>query len=787
MRRAACSTRHNNRTVIYRQHRYRRYSETPSWAPAPSQNPPSGVLFFTTGMRFKNQLFALVLSVVVPASFAAMLAIWYVYQEEQATQETSKSEAARTFSLLVDNELRSRQKILQTLASAPSLARGDLPQFYEFAKRAAPTPDNAIILIEPGGRQLFNTRAAWGAALPTQRQESIKALMQRDGGLAPLVSDVFLAPVGKRYDFVVQVPVLENNEIKYFLVMGVNVAAIQALLAQQTHPPSWLSAVVDRKGTVLARSRDPQTFVGRSSDAALQQLFAAAPSGVTRSVTLDGIAVKTFYHRVKASDWTVVLSIPESDIRRSAIEGAALFGLIAALVLIVSLAIARRIAGGVIARMQRLELAADALGRAQEVHYTPQGLVEVDAVGMRMAQVSEQLRLNQRELEQQVAQAVADAERAQRALLQGQKMEALGRLTGGIAHEFNNLLQTLTTSLQLARRVNESDRVQALLDTCAKALKRAKVLTGQLSSFGRTQDARLETVSLHEHIGEFRQLVDNVLPASIALNVHLPDGAWAVTIDPTQFELTFLNLAINAKDAMPSGGSIRVEVTNESGICPAEGLARGDYVRMRFADSGVGMSAEVMARALDPFFTTKKVGEGTGLGLPQAFGFARQSGGTLLLRSREGHGTEVDIYLPRASGPAVAPPTSNAASTVHAPAAVGGTLLFVEDDALVRESVAPALEGSGYFVIMAESADAALACLAAGTKVDFVFSDVVMPGTLNGIDLARTVLTRFPHVKVILATGYSENRVSIPGVHVLAKPYDVADVLRLLSRMAPRT
>jgi CheY-like chemotaxis protein len=135
----------------------------------------------------------------------------------------------------------------------------------------------------------------------------------------------------------------------------------------------------------------------------------------------------------------------------------------------------------------------------------------------------------------------------------------------------------------------------------------------------------------------------------------------------------------------------------------------------------------------------------------------------------------------------VAPPTSNAASTVHAPAAVGGTLLFVEDDALVRESVAPALEGSGYFVIMAESADAALACLAAGTKVDFVFSDVVMPGTLNGIDLARTVLTRFPHVKVILATGYSENRVSIPGVHVLAKPYDVADVLRLLSRMAPRT
>lgn len=734
-------------------------------------------------MRFKNQLFALVLSVVVPASLAAMFAIWYVYQEEQAAQETGMREAARNFSLLVDNELRSRQQILRTLANAPSLALGDLPRFYDFARRTAPTPDTTVILIDPTGRQVFNTRAPWGADLPTQRQKGIRALMERDGGRSPLVSDVFYAPVGKRHDFVVQVPVMAGEQIQYFLAMGVNVAAIQTLLAQQTLPASWLSAVVDRQGTVVARSRDAQTFVGKSSNPALQRLFADSRSGVIRSTTLDGIPVKTFYHRIAASDWTVVLSIPEDEIRRSAVEGAALFGLIAVLLLIISLAIARRIGGGVIARMQRLELAADALGRSQAVEYTPQGLVEVDAVGLRIAQASQQLLHSQRELEQRVALAVADAEHAQRALLQGQKMEALGRLTGGIAHEFNNLLQTLTTSLQLARRANQSERVQALLDTCTKALKRAKALTGQLSSFGRTQDARLETVSLAKHIHEFRQLVDNVLPASITLDVLVPDDAWPVTIDPTQFELTLLNLAINAKDAMPSGGSIRVEVTNEPGICPAEGLARSDYVRLRFADSGIGMGPEVMARALDPFFTTKRVGEGTGLGLPQAFGFARQAGGTLLLHSLEGRGTEVHIFLPRASG-APAVPGPGPAVEAESPTATGGTLLFVEDDALVRESVAPALESGGYFVIMAESADAALACLEAGTKVDFLFSDVVMPGTLNGIDLAKSVQGRFPHVKVILATGYSENRVSIPGVQVLAKPYDVSDVLRLLSRSA---
>jgi len=716
-----------------------------------------------------------------------MLAIWYVYQEEQATQETGLKEAARTFSLLVDNELQSRQRILRTIANAPSLATGDLETFYEFAKKNAPTSDTTIILIEPSGRQLLNTRVPLGSVLPTQRASNISDLMQRDGGVSPLVSDVFFAPLGKRYDFIVQVPFMERGAVRYFVVMGVNAASVQALMSQQNMPASWLGAIVDRKGVVLARSRDPEKFVGKASDERLQKLFSSSTQGVTRSVTLDGVAVKTFYQRVAASDWTVVLSIPESEIRRSALRGAGLFALAAVLVLIISLLVARRIGAGVIARMDRLALAADALGRGEPVSYTSQGLVEVDAVGVRIAQVSDRLLLNQRELELRVAQAVADTERAQRALLQGQKMEALGRLTGGIAHEFNNLLQTLSTSLQLAKRANESERVQGLLDTCTKALKRAKTLTGQLSSFGRTQDARLETVSLQKHIHEFRQLVDNVLPASIALDVVIPEEAWPVTIDPTQFELAFLNLVINAKDAMPTGGNIRVVVGNEAGASPAAGLPVGDYVRVSFSDSGMGMTADVMAKALDPFFTTKRVGEGTGLGLPQAFGFARQSGGTLLLHSREGQGTQVDIYLPRAVGATEAPALAadlraSTAGGLPAEGMGGGTLLFVEDDALVRESVAPALEGDGFFVIMAESADAALACLEAGTKIDVVFSDVVMPGTINGIDLARTIVSRFPHIKVVLATGYSENRVSMPGVQVLAKPYDVADVLRVLRK-----
>lgn len=735
-------------------------------------------------MRFKSQLFALVLSVLLPASLAALLAIWYVYREEQASKETSLKEAARTFSNLVDNELRSRQKILRTIANAPSLASGDLDNFYEFARKTAPTPDTAVILIDPSGRQILNTRLPLGSELPTRRNASISELMQRNGADAALVSDMFFAPIGKRYDFVVQVPIIERGEIKYFVVMGVDAAAVQALINQQKLPENWLAAIVDRKGAVVARSRDPEKFVGRSTDERLQRLFASTTQGVTRSVTLDGISVKTFYHRVAASDWTVVLSIPEEEITRSAFRGAGLFAAAALMLLILSLLVARKIGAKVISRMQRLEAAAEALGRGEEVVYAPQGLMEIDAVGARIAEVSNRLVSSQRELERRVAEAIADTERAQRALLQSQKMEALGRLTGGIAHEFNNLLQTLSTSLQLAKRSSDIERIHALVDTCSKALKRAKVLTGQLSSFGRTQDARMEAASLHKHIQEFRQLVDNVLPAGIKLTVELPEEDWPVTIDPTQFELAFLNLVINAKDAMPSGGTIRLVVTNEHDATPAPGFARGDYVRASFTDTGIGMSAEVMAKALDPFYTTKKVGQGTGLGLPQAFGFAKQSGGTLLLQSTEGQGTKVEIILPKAEGPIKVPKSVGPALSLDTEASAG-TLLFVEDDALVRESVAPALESGGFFVIMAESADAALACLEAGTKVDVVFSDVVMPGSLNGIDLARIVFGRFPNIRVVLATGYSENRVSIPGVRVLAKPYDMADVLRVLKSSSP--
>jgi len=733
-------------------------------------------------MRFRNQLLILVLSVVIPAFLAAILAVWYVYREEQAAQEKGMTEAARAFSFLVDTELQTKEGILKTLANSPALASGDLQEFYAYAKKMAPTPETAIILVDKSGRQLLNTRAPFGTPLPKQRASNINELMQRHGATGTLVSDVFLAPVAKRHDFVLQVPVMQGDEIQYFLVMGVNALAMQPLLVQQDLPPQWLGVIVDRKGVIVARSRDHRRFVGKSSDESIQKLFSSKTEGIVQTVTLDGVPVKTFFKRVPISDWTIVLSIPESELRRTPLRAAAFLALMMAILLGISFIFAQRIATRVIGRMNQLGASADKLGRGEEVLYQPQGLVEVDAVGARITDASRQIRRSKQELEHRVAEAVADTERAQRALLQSQKMDALGRLTAGIAHEFNNLLQTLTTALQLARMISSQERVQSLIDTCNKAVDRATSLTGQLGAFGRTQDARLETVSPDRPVRDFEQLVGNILPSNIDLQVDVADGLWAVTIDPTQFELALINLAFNAKDAMPAGGTIRLTVRNEMLASPPEGIPAGEYVRVCMADSGLGMTREVMGKALDPFFTTKKIGEGTGLGLPQAYGFARQSGGTLLLHSNEGRGTTVEIYLPR-SAEAIAGKTIEMPAKEAAPVA-GIRLLFVEDDPLVRESVVPALEKAGFEVFTAESADHALALLDTGAAVDIVFSDVVMPGSMSGIELAASLRARRPQVGVVLTTGYSEQRVSIPGVQVLPKPYDIADALRVLADAA---
>jgi signal transduction histidine kinase/CheY-like chemotaxis protein len=731
-------------------------------------------------MRIRTRLLVLVLSILVPSFMAAVLAVAYLYNEEQAAQARGMTEATRAFSLLVNNELQRRTSDLRALANAPSLARGDFPEFFEHARRVAAAPDTTVLLIDPEGRQLLNTRAPLGAALPARRASNLAELMRRHGSDKALISDLFLDPVDHERRFSIQVPVRIGAQLRYFLVMRTDAGSMQRLFESQHFPREWIATIIDRNGVLVARSRDPGQWVGQPMRESSRMRVNTNKEGFYQTRSFDGIDVRAFFSTVPDSDWKVLVSIPIDEIRRAPLQAAALLGGLMALLLVLGVLAARRFANRAIEPIEYLGRSAESLGQGEPLAWQPQGVAELDSVGRRMAEASRQIRDSTTQLEQRVAEAVTATERAQRALLQSQKLEALGRLTGGIAHEFNNLLQTLTTALQLAEMTSTQPKVQKLIETCKRTVSRATALTGQLGSFGRVQEARLATVDMARQAKSAVQLMKGALRGDITVVLNCEKDAWPVTIEPLQFDLALLNLAINARDAMPGGGVLRIEVSNLALAQPPDKLAPGDYVLVAMTDNGSGMSPEVLARALDPFFTTKTIGHGSGLGLPQAYAFASQSQGTLVLHSRQGEGTRVEIYLPRAISSVAEEPLPAGGAKARGK----GTVLFVEDDALVREAVVPALEDCGFTLLVADDGEAALRMLDEGARPDVVFSDIVMPGRISGIDLAGLVRQRDPTLPVVLATGYTEQQAAVPGVRILAKPYAIEKVVALLSELS---
>ncbi|WP_207459271.1 PAS domain S-box protein [Azospirillum sp. SYSU D00513] len=389
----------------------------------------------------------------------------------------------------------------------------------------------------------------------------------------------------------------------------------------------------------------------------------------------------------------------------------------------------------------------------------------------------EEVRTLNATLEARVTEEVQERERAQAALLQAQKTEALGQLTGGVAHDFNNLLQAMSGCLQMIGRRVQDPRVGPLLDAGRQAVERGAKLVQQLMAFARREALRPEPVNVRDRVLGMTDLLSQALRASVRLEVDFAPGLWPVEVDPTQFELALINLAVNARDAMPGGGTLTVRASNATLAGDGPGGLSGEFLRLSVSDTGAGMPAEVRARAFDPFFTTKEVGKGTGLGLSQVYGFARQSGGTALIDSEEGRGTTVHILLPRtAAAPAAGDPRP---AQPGAGTRVGGRVLVVEDDPIVAMTVGTALEDAGFTVLRAATADEALPLLETGA-VDLLFSDVVMPGSMSGVDLAREAQSRFPGLPVILATGYSEEIARATGIQVLAKPYRIDHLVRLL-------
>jgi signal transduction histidine kinase len=702
---------------------------------------------------------------LVAASSFALLARSIYLQETQAGRERVR-EFGRTLNLTLERELDKRTAMARTLGASRSLRNGDLQAFYEEAVGATRGTDSWVILVDPT-TEVINTRLPWRPDLRIAR-----------GPDAPMVLDeiarTFFVPVGHGSQgpaVAVLSPQLGVTPPRYDVGVAFDPRIIQALVDEQRGDISAdLVSVTDGHQRVMARTRDPEKWIGRQAGPEVSRRARDGIDGFLESRTLDGVDSLTYISPPNRYHWTVVVATPKQTLTRTAqrltvqaVEAAGIMLLVAlGLVLYVS----RRIGEPV----QALGAAAAALREDQVPLQLTTGIQEIDAISRVLHEAGVRSHQATQTLELRVLDAVRQAEEAQAKLMDAQKHEAIGRLTGGLAHDFNNLLQTIRTALQVFQFAPDAAPPARVLDSAIRATNRAADLVRQMLAFGRARPQEVSAVNFANFLLDARELVQKAVGRGIELVADVEAGLPNIAVDPSQLELALLNLVFNARDAMPGGGRVTVSARR----------AGAERVIVAVADTGAGMDAQTLRRALEPYFTTKAIGVGSGLGLAQVRGFAVECGGSVQLHSAPGEGTRVEMSLPATSLEA---PVDEAAAPPAAPERPLHVLM-VEDDVLVQSVVVPALEAAGHTVTLVATADAALGLLRQGHPLDVVFTDVVMPGKMTGMDLADWCRQNRPALPVVVATGYSAQ--SSDGVPVLRKPYELAALRTALALAAAR-
>ena len=447
-----------------------------------------------------------------------------------------------------------------------------------------------------------------------------------------------------------------------------------------------------------------------------------------------------------------------------------------------------KVADEALARATSLTAALDATRTA-----LADALADADRFNAALRELNTTLEQRVVERTRQLEAEMAERQKAEEQLRQAQKMEAVGQLTGGLAHDFNNLLTGITGSLELlATRIGQGRLAEAerYITAAQGAASRAAALTHRLLAFSRRQTLTPETVDVNRLVAGMEELIRRTVGPGITVGIDGAADLWTVLVDPNQLENALLNLCINARDAMPDGGTLTVSTSNsEAGDCevgnrevgsclegtePPHEVPPGQYVSVRVGDTGTGMTKEVAARAFDPFFTTKPIGQGTGLGLSMIYGFARQSNGQVRISSEPGHGTVMHLYLPRHHG--TVRPHAVPATTAPRQADAGWTVLLVDDEPTVRMLVMDSLQELGYTALEAADGAAGLDILRQDRRIDLLITDVGLPGGMNGRQVADAARMVRPGLKVLFITGYAETAVLDdgqlePGMHILTKPF----------------
>jgi signal transduction histidine kinase/CheY-like chemotaxis protein len=661
----------------------------------------------------KRQTVTITAAMLLPLLILAAIQIYSILNGRRDELESLSKARAEEVMRLVDVEISGQVRLARLLGSASALKHDNIPAVYTRARefRAIAGGWRTVRLSDPStGVELFDLRRPLASATTAVGPDVLA--YARTAPSRPLLGSVMTDAQGSPA-IPVQVPVLRGRQLRYVLTVEIDPTWIQLFAVPRFPPESLVSAIVDRDGQFISRSLNYAQQVGRHGSVDLRAAVKRRGRGFYRNVTLEGVASYTAYVTSLPTGWSTHVAVPASPFDAARLWSAALwlgvsFGCLAL--------------AGVL------------------TWWTLRGLA---------------------------------IERAQATRLQqSQKMEAVGHLTGGIAHDFNNLLTAIIGSLDLVlRRAALDERNRSYLEGALDAARRGAKLTSRLLAFSRTESLTIEAVDIQETLSGMSGLIDQSLGPTIEVRFEVdPDARW-VSTDRNQLELALLNLAVNARDAMPDGGRLTFSAKRHDHHRAARAWS---CVALTIADTGTGMEPDVLAHALDPFFTTKGVNKGTGLGLAQVYALASQSDGDVEIDSEVGRGTRVHIMLPLAAeGRSAKTVSETSQEQDELPSLKGKRILVLDDDDTVRHVLVESLRAHGCVVFQASSGEDALGALA-DIRPDLFMLDFVMPG-MNGAEVARRARKLRPDQRLLIVSGYLDEvelADLVPDVPILKKPFD---------------
>jgi signal transduction histidine kinase/ActR/RegA family two-component response regulator len=736
----------------------------------------------------RGRLTLLIVALVIVSGFVAAVVAVDDYLDHRDAMERHLGETANALSLAVDGQMQAAVSTVEALATSPDLQSGRLAGFEAQARRAAPETDRWVMLADDRGRWLINTALPPDRVLPAMSPALFGEVVRKMGPERPWISDRLIPNIHGQPGVGVAVRVRGPGQPLLYLGLGMDATAAQKIVSRQGLPPNWYALLLDRDRRVIAYAGRTRTLAPESAAKLAEYLRRSPDRGEIPALSFDNRPTLAAYRRSPFTGWTLIVAVPMAEVDSSLIRSLAL--VVAAVIglLALGVALAFELSRGVAKAVHVLCGAAEVLGDGVYEGAAATGLRETDGVARAIQGASVRLEARERELRQlnqtleaRVAERTHELAAANERLAEARKLEAVGRIAGGVAHDFNNLLTVVIGSFDLLGKRLTDESLKKLVAHGSEAAGRGATLTKRLLAFGRRQRLEPEPLDLNALVEDAAALITKALGPNLgARTAPGQPPLWAIA-DRSQLQDAMMSLVSNARDAMSEGGGEVVIATGRETVAEAAaspvGPPPGEYAVLSVRDSGAGMTPEMAAQMWEPFFSTKGRGVGSGLGLSQVLGMARQLGGGVAVETAPERGTCVSVYLPLAE-PAVS------AAEAAAPAAdlAACKVLLVDDDADVRRMTAALLADLGCLPEEAICGDDALDRLEKSAP-DIVITDYAMPG-MTGAELGRRLAALRPDLPVLIISGYMdvealERTWTGP---VLAKPFDRRELAARLAQ-----